>query len=312
MNPYKPNRGVPEVQETLDQGNALAQVCREGSPSRPGANIQVGVVETSEGLLRTLDAALALLSDEGRRHVASILLPRVRQLLAVLEGSCGAGSDDTTESPCDSCSRKSSSREPCAHQNRQKAKSSTQASEVELTKARQAPSALAASYVPSVPIPASGRYVRVATTNGHRLGEEEFRQLAEDGCDIILDTTNHVLKYRRDPARHTPLVSSSLKGIGSERLKVLAFMLEYPTRRICSDTLPPLLGEPDEIMEPEALAQTILQLRKALGAPGKQNPYILTEPAWGESRRRGVGVYVLNSKWKYLLIQWESEITRKS
>jgi len=194
----------------------------------------------------------------------------------------------------------------------QKAREAARASDVHVAEAQQALAALRALYGPDVPVPASAPRVRTATVNGHRLGEEEFRRLAEDDYDVILDMTNHTLRYRGDPVQHSPLIPSSLEGIGPERLKVCAFLLGHPSQRMCADTLPPLLGEPDEIMEPEALAQTILRLRKALGTPGPQNPYILTEPAWGESRRRGAGVYVLNSKWKYLLIQWASEITGKS
>lgn len=194
----------------------------------------------------------------------------------------------------------------------QQALEAAQVSDTHVANAQQALAALRTLYGPDVPVPASAPRVRTAIANGHRLREEEFRRQAEDDYDVILDMTNHILRYRRDPVQHTPLIPSSLEGIGPERLKVCAFLLGHPSRRICADTLPPLLGEPDEIMEPEALAQTILRLRKALGTPGPQNPYIMTEPAWGESRRRGAGVYVLNSKWKYLFIQWESEITGKS
>jgi hypothetical protein len=156
------------------------------------------------------------------------------------------------------------------------------------------------------------RHGKISLANSRRLSDDEFQNLSEDDFDLILDMTTHTVRYRRDPAKHTPLLSSPLKAIGSERLRVLTFMVTHPTRRVCSDTVPSLMGEPDYVMEAGALAQTIRLLRRSLGMPGRQNPYILTEPAWGESRRRGACVYALNPRWKYLMIQWDSEITGKS
>jgi hypothetical protein len=141
---------------------------------------------------------------------------------------------------------------------------------------------------------------KIAFANGRRLSDNAFQNLTEDDFDLILDMTTHTVEYRKDPAKPTPLLSSPVKGIGYERLRVLAFMIEHPTRRLCSDTVPSLVAEPDYVMERGALAQTVRLLRRSLGAPGRQNPYILTEPAWGESRRRGACVYVLNPRWRYI------------
>jgi len=147
----------------------------------------------------------------------------------------------------------------------------------------------------------------LATVNGRRFSDQEFHDFNEDDFDVILDLTDHSLRYRPNPSQHGSLSLSPLKDLGPERMRVLTFMVAHPTRRICSETMPALAGEPDYEMEPGALAQTIRLLRRALGTSGKQNPYILTEPAWGESRRRGASVYLLNPEWQYLLIDWKSQ-----
>jgi hypothetical protein len=61
---------------------------------------------------------------------------------------------------------------------------------------------------------------KVAIDNGRRLSQEEFASLNEDKFDVILDMTNHTLRFRKDPARHTALQSSELRSIGPQRLQM--------------------------------------------------------------------------------------------
>lgn len=199
-----------------------------------------------------------------------------------------------------------------AEQSLQRARLIAEALFADLADAEKALAALATHRSSPAVVRSPSGPVRIATAEGRRLPDGEFQSLNEDDYDVILDQTEHTLRYREDPESRTPLVPSEMKGLGSERLRILAYMLEHPARRICSDTLPQLLGEPNEIMEPDALSQTICLLRQTLGVSGRRNVYILTESAWNESRRRRACVYRLNPEWNYLIIKWAPEINRES
>lgn len=179
-----------------------------------------------------------------------------------------------------------------------------QALGAQLASVKQQLETLQSSITPEPTHPLSRPCDRVAIANGRRLTNNELQNLNQEDFDLILDQTNHHLRFRVNPTKHTPLITTQLEGIGSQRRRVLVFMLERPTRHLCPDRMPESLGEPNG----RAVAQTIRLFRRALGRPGRQNPYIRTEANWGETRGSRTSVYVLDPRWKYLLIQWKSQV----
>jgi DNA-binding winged helix-turn-helix (wHTH) protein len=144
---------------------------------------------------------------------------------------------------------------------------------------------------------------KVMIANGHRLSAEDVMRMDEDQFDIVLDTTARVLRVRQDPVEHTPLQEAHLWHIGGYRMKLLAYMLEHPARLVSPENPPSCYGGSNEEPTEGALVKTISLLRQTLGTPGRENPYILTQPAWGHSRRANACVYGMNPKWKYLVIK---------
>jgi hypothetical protein len=185
----------------------------------------------------------------------------------------------------------------------QKARESTRASEVELANAQQTLTALAALYLPSAPVPASGQCVRIAITNRRRLTDDEARTVDEDTYDVILDMTALTLRHREDPKEHSKLTVANLQGIGPYRIRILAFMIEHPGIPLCADNVDQFLGDPLRSATPQAFTKNISILRHALGGGGNHNPYIPSVPAWESSRRGNARAYRLNPQWKYLLIR---------
>ena len=151
---------------------------------------------------------------------------------------------------------------------------------------------------------------RVVIADGHRLSQEQTATLDEDDFDVILDMTTRRLRYRTNPAKHTDLVTSDLQGVGPARIRILAFLLEYPSRHISWDNLPDCYHSDDQPLSPEAFVKSISVLRNALGMPGRANPYILCKPAWESSPRKRACVYTMNSDHKYLLIKWANKKSR--
>ncbi|MFC1636713.1 hypothetical protein ACFL5Z_17940 [Planctomycetota bacterium] len=145
---------------------------------------------------------------------------------------------------------------------------------------------------------------KIMIANGRRLTQEAMISLNKDDFDVILDMTTHLLRYRQYPEKHTKLMESNLRHVGPHRIKILEYMLEHPSKPICWENAPMALGNPDEIRAANTITQTICLLRKALGTPGRDNPYISGEPAWELSSQSKALAYRLNPKWQYLLIKW--------
>ncbi|MFC1604962.1 hypothetical protein ACFL5F_08045 [Planctomycetota bacterium] len=136
--------------------------------------------------------------------------------------------------------------------------------------------------------------------NGNVLPEEQIKELNIDNYDVVLDCIDRTLMARKDPDKSTKLEKCDCKNIGKDRLKLLRYMLEHPRVPICEETIPYVYGDVAGISA-NALAKTIGHLRKCLW----QVPYIITEPDWGESISRTGSVYLLNEKYKYLVIRYQ-------
>lgn len=93
----------------------------------------------------------------------------------------------------------------CAAHSLQKALEAARASDAHLANAQQTLAILLTLYESSVPVPASGRHVRIAIAAGRRLRDEDLHRLAEEDYDVLRDTTNSILKYREDPEQHRKL-----------------------------------------------------------------------------------------------------------
>lgn len=112
MSQCKPNHNIAKVQDPLDEEKAHSRVWQDGSPSHRGASVNVRVFyAAAEGFIQILDTVSQDASEEVLRDLARMLSPRLRQLLARLEGACEAESD--AKSPCDSCSQKMGCTVPC-------------------------------------------------------------------------------------------------------------------------------------------------------------------------------------------------------
>jgi hypothetical protein len=134
----------------------------------------------------------------------------------------------------------------------------------------------------------------IAYTNGRPLSKEEFSNLNEEDCDIVLNVVEGTLKFRRNPEKkHSKLELSPLRDFGRARFGFLATWLRRPNIRMTVDNMPTSLDDFEPKGE-DTLRKTISVVRKALGAPGRNNLYILTD--------RFVKGYRLNLKWRYLLI----------
>ncbi|MCX5638836.1 MAG: hypothetical protein NTX52_14255 [Planctomycetota bacterium] len=141
---------------------------------------------------------------------------------------------------------------------------------------------------------------QIAIANGRLLSPEKMLNINEDDYDVILDCVNRTLLARKDPDKSTKLEKCQCKDIGRDRLKLLRYMLEHPTVPICEETMPYVYGDIAS-MSPNALAHSILAVRKCLW----QAPYIVTDTDWGESVSQTGSVYLLNLKYKYLVIRYK-------
>ena len=144
---------------------------------------------------------------------------------------------------------------------------------------------------------------QVLIADGRRLSQEHIATINDEGFDIILDMTTHCLRYRPDPTAHTDLMPSDLKGVGPHRIHILKSMLERPGRPLIWENCPQWFGDTTYMISPEALTKAISVLRQALGGEGKENPYIIDEPAWALSAKKRARAYAANPKWKYLVIR---------
>lgn len=142
----------------------------------------------------------------------------------------------------------------------------------------------------------------LAIANGRSLASERADKVDKSRFDVILNLTSNTLRFRQDPSKHTRLDISPLKDIGAHRMRILIYMLQHPGWRISDDNVSACYGTPDEVRTTSALHQTIRVLRRALGTRGRANPYIRSVPDCGPASRRNGCVYLMEPRWKYLVI----------
>ena len=142
---------------------------------------------------------------------------------------------------------------------------------------------------------------KIAIANGKLLSLQQFQNLKNDNYDVILDYIDRTLFARKKPDRPSKLEKCNCKGIGPHKLKLLRFMFEYPKVPICEETIDRVYGN-KACMSPGALTKAIGEVRKALW----QAPYIITESDWGESVSHTGSVYLLNDKFKYLVVRYKT------
>jgi len=141
---------------------------------------------------------------------------------------------------------------------------------------------------------------QIAIANGEVFSAEQTKKLKTDDYDVVLNCIERKLLSRKDPDKHTKLEKCDCKNIGKDRLKLLRYMLEHPRVPICEETIPYVYGDIAS-MSANALAKAIGHLRKCLW----QAPYIITEPDWGESISQTGSMYLLNEKYRHLVIKYQ-------
>jgi hypothetical protein len=141
---------------------------------------------------------------------------------------------------------------------------------------------------------------QIALASGKFLSPEQMKKTRTDNYDVVLNCIERKLFARKVPEKHTKLEKCDCKNIGKDRLKLLRYMLEHPRVPICEKTIPYVYGDIAS-MSANALAKAISHLRKCLW----QAPYIRTEPDWGESISQTGSMYLLNEKYKYLVIKYQ-------
>lgn len=140
---------------------------------------------------------------------------------------------------------------------------------------------------------------KIAIANGRLMSPQQFRLLNENDYDVIMNCVDRKLLARKDPDRRTKLEKCDCNNIGRDRLKLLRCWLENPNLPLCKETIPRIFANVAS-MTPNALARAIGDLRQLLW----DGPYIRTERVWGESVSHTGSVYLLNKKYKYLVIKY--------
>ena len=141
---------------------------------------------------------------------------------------------------------------------------------------------------------------KIAIENGKLLSPQQIQKFNKEDYDVILNYFDRTIFARKNPDKHTRLEKCSCKNIGRHKLKLLRFMFEHPNVPICEETIDLVYGNVTG-MSPGTLAKAIGELRKAIW----KAPYIMTESDWGEYVSRTGSVYLLNPRYKYLIIRYE-------
>lgn len=148
--------------------------------------------------------------------------------------------------------------------------------------------------------PATIKLKIASIADGKKLSSDKTKHLKEHDYDVILNCVKQILLVRKDPDRHTKLSKCHCRNIGRDRLKLLRLWLENPHLPICEETIPLIIANVGS-MTPNALARAIVDLRQLL----LRGPYIRTETVWGESISRTGSVYMLDPKYRYLVIKYQ-------
>jgi len=141
---------------------------------------------------------------------------------------------------------------------------------------------------------------QIAIVNGKLLSPDKMKHLKIDNYDVVMNCTEHKLLARKDPDRRTKLEECNCTGIGRDRLKLLRCWLENPRLQVCEETIPRIFGYVAS-MTPGAIAKAIRDLRRCFW----DAPYIITESDWGESISYTGSIYLLNDKYRYLVIRYK-------
>ncbi len=161
-------------------------------------------------------------------------------------------------------------------------------------------------------IPEITKPAPVTIANNRKLPETEPSYIIEDVYDIILDMPANSLRYRKDPASQSSLQDADLKGIGSHRIKILAYMLEHPGDPFHANNIYRAYTGPAERVAPNTFTKTIGTLRKSLGQNDTTGPYIVKQFDWdGITDRKQGYVYQMSSEWRYLVIRRQEDISEQ-
>lgn len=139
--------------------------------------------------------------------------------------------------------------------------------------------------------------------------ESGHQKIDDEDYDLILSLPDQSLRFRMDPASHSPLISTDFDGIGPQRMQILIYMLENPGTSFhagnISKAYPPRLysNKPDALSV-GTFAKTISDFRKILRQTRTKGPYLVTTFDWdGVTQLKKGAVYMINPQWKYLVIR---------
>lgn len=148
-----------------------------------------------------------------------------------------------------------------------------------------------------------------AVANGHEISLAQLQNLNENDFDIILDLTSNRLRFRKNPAKHTPLKMSKCLKMGGYRIQILAHMLEHPGKLFYYQNYSPS----KEVKESTTFNKTIAVFRDAFEQNGLSGPYIIKQFDWDgiTGSKRGY-VYKINPDRRYLVIHNTDENFRSN
>ena len=150
----------------------------------------------------------------------------------------------------------------------------------------------------------------VAVADGKPITADRLREIVRErykNYDVVANVPTGELFSRENPAKRT-LLESRRCNVHRFRMQLLIYMLRRPEARLCSDNLHQVFG-PDEGMTPNTLSKAIGCLWRILQPSHKTSSYIIKEPAREKSRRQRACVYTLNTRYKYLVILHEQNIS---
>lgn len=157
----------------------------------------------------------------------------------------------------------------------------------------------------NIPAPEkSSQPLKVAIANGRRLSEEERQNINEKDFDVIMDTTTHSLRFRKNPARRSALIKSKLERIGTHSMNILRYMLEHPGQPFHCGNIYKVSGPVEEIKETGTFTKTISLIKNAFEQKNTSGPYIVKQFDWDgiTGLRRGY-TYIVDAGWRYLIIR---------
>ena len=155
-------------------------------------------------------------------------------------------------------------------------------------------------------------HTNAAVANGRKLDQKQLTEINKDSFDVILDMATHILKFRKNPVKHTKLEINEMKKIGPHYMRIFSYMLEHPGEAFHSANIYKTYSSVTEIKEPNTFTKTIGALRRTLGQKDTSGPYIIKEFDWNgiTNSKRGY-VYKINPMWHYLVIHYTDKISEQ-